>query len=143
MGKREIVRNEQFLFFPQCFLLNQIIVSPFVHIFEIIYLFAAEFEEPKVGILGKGLCQIKERGGRSVDWFTSVCPFVTNIFRHIFSEAITNIHLTLGMVLLEGLQHVAYGPVTNNELRPDGEFFGRFSHNRPGAARRSSGCSSI
>ena len=55
MGKREIARDEQFLFFPQCFLLNQIIVSPFVHIFEIIYLFAAEFEEPKVGISGKGL----------------------------------------------------------------------------------------
>ena len=55
MGKREIARKEQFPFFPQSFLLNQIIVSPFVHIFEIIYLFAAESEEPKVGISGKGL----------------------------------------------------------------------------------------
>ena len=55
MRKREIARNEQFLFLPQCFLLNQIIVSPFIHIFETIYLFAAEFEEPKVGISGKGL----------------------------------------------------------------------------------------
>ena len=35
-GKGEIARNEQFLLFPQCFLLNQIIVSPFVHIFDII-----------------------------------------------------------------------------------------------------------
>ena len=49
-GKREIASNEQFLLFPLCFLLNQIIASPFV-----IYLFAAEFEEPKVGISGKGL----------------------------------------------------------------------------------------
>ena len=43
VGKEEIARNEQFLFFPQCFLLNQVIVSPFVHIFNIISLFAAEF----------------------------------------------------------------------------------------------------
>ena len=28
VGKGEIARNEQFLLFPQCFLLNQIIVSP-------------------------------------------------------------------------------------------------------------------
>ena len=26
MGKEEIARNEQFLLFPECFLLNQIIV---------------------------------------------------------------------------------------------------------------------
>ena len=52
MRKREIVRNEQFLLFPQCFLPNQIIVSPFVHIFEAISLFAAELEEPKIGIQG-------------------------------------------------------------------------------------------
>ena len=55
MGKGEIARNEQFLLFPQCFLLKQLIVSPFVHIFAIISLFAADFEEPKIGILGKGL----------------------------------------------------------------------------------------
>ena len=48
--KGEIARNEQFLLFLQCFLLNQISVSPFVHIFDIISLFAAEFEEPKIGI---------------------------------------------------------------------------------------------
>ena len=51
--KEEIARNEQFLLFPQCFLLNQKIVSPFVNIFDIIYLFAAELEEP--GLSGKGL----------------------------------------------------------------------------------------
>ena len=48
-------RNEQFLLFPQCFLLNQIIVSPLVHIFDIISLFGSELEEPQIGILGKGL----------------------------------------------------------------------------------------
>ena len=48
-------RNEQFLLFPQCFLLNQITVSRFVHIFDIISLFAAELEKPKIGISGKGL----------------------------------------------------------------------------------------
>ena len=55
MGKGEVARNEQFLPFPQCFLFNQIIVSPFVHIFDIISLFAAELEDPKIGIRGKGL----------------------------------------------------------------------------------------
>ena len=52
VGKEEIARNEQFLLFPQSFLLNQIIVSPFVHTFDIISLLAAEFEEPKIGVSG-------------------------------------------------------------------------------------------
>ena len=55
MGKGEIAYNEQFLLFPQCFLLNQIIVSTFVHIFDIISLFVAEFAEWKIGISGEGL----------------------------------------------------------------------------------------
>ena len=55
VGKGEIGRNEQFLLFPQCFLLIQIILSPFVHIFDLISLFAAEFEEPKIGISGNKL----------------------------------------------------------------------------------------
>ena len=55
VGKGEIVCQEQFLLFPQCFLLKQIIVSPFVHIFTIVSSFAAELEEPKFGISGKGL----------------------------------------------------------------------------------------
>ena len=56
MGKGEIGRYEEFLLFPQCFfLLNQIIVSPFAHIFDIISLLAAELEEPLIGISGKGL----------------------------------------------------------------------------------------
>ena len=32
VGKEEIARNEQFLRFPQCFLLNQKIITPFVNI---------------------------------------------------------------------------------------------------------------
>ena len=55
VGNGEIAHYEQFLLFPQCFLLNPIIVSPFFHIFDIISLFAAELEEPKIGISGKGL----------------------------------------------------------------------------------------
>ena len=54
VGKGEIARDEQFLF-PQCFLLYQIIVTPFVHISDIISLFAAELGKPKIGITGKGL----------------------------------------------------------------------------------------
>ena len=55
MGKGEIARNKQFLLFTQCFLLNQIIVSLFVHIFYFISLFAAELKEPKIGISDKVL----------------------------------------------------------------------------------------
>ena len=55
VGKGEIAHNQQFLLFPQCFLLSQIIASPFVHIFHIISFFAAEFEEPKIAKSGKGL----------------------------------------------------------------------------------------
>ena len=50
MGKEEIARNEQFVLFPQCSPLNQIIVSPFVNIFDIISLLAAELEEPKIAM---------------------------------------------------------------------------------------------
>ena len=50
-GKEEIARNEQFLHFSQCFLLNQKIASPlFVNIFDMISLFAAELEEPEIGM---------------------------------------------------------------------------------------------
>ena len=57
-GKGEIACNKQFLLFPQCFLLNQIIVSSIVHIFDIISIFAAELEEPKIDISGKGVNSI-------------------------------------------------------------------------------------
>ena len=52
MGKEETA------LFPQCFLLNQEIVSPYVNIFDIISLFAAELEEPKIGMWGKVLSHI-------------------------------------------------------------------------------------
>ena len=55
VGKEEIARYEQFLLFPQCFLLNQKSVSLFVNIFDIISLFAAELKETKFGMWGKGL----------------------------------------------------------------------------------------
>ena len=58
MGKEEIAHNEQFLLFSQSFLLNQTFVSPSVHIFDIIFLFAAELEEPKIGISGKWLIRV-------------------------------------------------------------------------------------
>ena len=50
VGKEEIAHNEQFLLFPQCFLLDQKIVSPFVNIFDIISLLAAELGVPKIGM---------------------------------------------------------------------------------------------
>ena len=53
--KGEIARNEQFLLFLQCFQLDQINVSPFVHIFDTIPFFAVELEGPKIGLSGKEL----------------------------------------------------------------------------------------
>ena len=40
------------------FLLNQKIVSTFVNIFDTMSLFAAELEEPEIGMRGKGLRRI-------------------------------------------------------------------------------------
>ena len=56
--KGEIARHEQFLLFPQCFLLNHIIISPFVHIIDIISVFAAEVGRPKISISGKRLTHL-------------------------------------------------------------------------------------
>ena len=50
MGKEEIASDEQFFLFPQYFLLNQKILSPFVYIFDIISLFATKLEKPKIGM---------------------------------------------------------------------------------------------
>ena len=61
MGKGEIARNEQFLLFPQCFLLNQINVPPFVPIFDIISLFALEFDELKISVSGKWLKKLARK----------------------------------------------------------------------------------
>ena len=55
VGQGEIARHEQFLLFPQYFLFKQITVYSFVHIFEIISLFASELEKPTTDIWGKGL----------------------------------------------------------------------------------------
>ena len=55
VGKEEIAPIEQVFLIPQCFLLIQKIASPFVNIYDIISLFAAELEEPKIGIWGEGL----------------------------------------------------------------------------------------
>ena len=60
VGKEEIARKEQFLLFPQRFLLNQKIVSPFVNIFDIISLFAAESEETKISMWGKGSIKLSK-----------------------------------------------------------------------------------
>ena len=49
-GKEEIAHKEQFLLFPQCFLLNQKLASLFVYIYDIISLFAVDLDEPKIGI---------------------------------------------------------------------------------------------
>ena len=58
VGREEIARNEQFLLFPECFLPNQIIVSIFIHIFDNIFLSAAELVEPNIAICGRGLIDL-------------------------------------------------------------------------------------
>ena len=50
VGKEEIARNEQFLLFQQCFLLNQIIIPHWSIFLTLYFLFAAELEETKIGI---------------------------------------------------------------------------------------------
>ena len=55
VGKEESARNEHFLPSPQCFLLDQKTVSPSINIFDVISLFAAELQEPKIGMPCKGI----------------------------------------------------------------------------------------
>ena len=50
VGKENNARNMQFLLFPQCFLLDQIIVSHLSIFLSSYLLFTAELEEPKIGI---------------------------------------------------------------------------------------------
>ena len=52
VGIEEIARNEQFLLFPKCFLLNPKTVSPFVNICDILSLFVAELEESEISMRG-------------------------------------------------------------------------------------------
>ena len=68
VGKWEIARNEQFLIFPTMFSTQSKILSPFVHIFDIISLFADEFEKRKIGISGKGLI---------VYFFRLIIPYIS------------------------------------------------------------------
>ena len=53
--KEKLLVMNNFSFSPQCLILIQIILFPFVDIYDTISLFAAEFEEPKIGISGKEL----------------------------------------------------------------------------------------
>ena len=53
VGKEEIAHNEQFSPFPTMFSTQSDNCTPFVHIFDIILLSAAELEEPKIGICSK------------------------------------------------------------------------------------------
>ena len=76
VGKGGTVCTEQFLLFPHCFLLNQIPVSLFVHNFDITSLFAAELEEPKIGISGKGLKK-DQYILQFIQLFCSLSPFQT------------------------------------------------------------------
>ena len=82
MGKGEIARYEQFLLFPQCFLFNQIIVSPFVHIFDIISLFAAELEEPKIGKSVKGFRYYK-KGRTLFERFSRLHSFIGDLSKFV------------------------------------------------------------
>ena len=55
VGKEEIARNEQFFPFPTMFSTqSESCIPRFVNIFDIIFLFAAELEEHKIGIWDKG-----------------------------------------------------------------------------------------
>ena len=56
--------------FPTMFSTQSDNCTPFVHSFDIIFLFAAELEEPKIGIRGKGL----------TGFFTSIFSFSHNVF---------------------------------------------------------------
>ena len=85
VGKAEIAHNEQFLLFPQCFQLNQIMVYPFVRIFDILSFFAAEFEDPKIEISGKGLKKILTEKGENVA-LNSIFSITHNVFKQLLSR---------------------------------------------------------
>ena len=54
VGKGEIAHKEQFLLFPQCFLLHYINVSRFVHIFDIVSIFYLNLKSLK-GLTAKAI----------------------------------------------------------------------------------------
>ena len=53
--REKLLVMSNFSFFHNVFNSYRIIVYPFVHVFDIISFFAAELEEPKIGIWGRGL----------------------------------------------------------------------------------------
>ena len=55
VGKEEIARNEQFSSFPTMFSSQSENCIPTCQYFNIISLFVADLEMPKIGISGKGL----------------------------------------------------------------------------------------
>ena len=68
VGKEEIARNEQFLLFLQCFLLNQRVVSPYVNIYDIIFYLLLNWKSPKLACevedlenAGKVLYPVKDK----------------------------------------------------------------------------------
>ena len=92
-----------FFFSHTVFLLNQKIVSPFIYIFDIISLFVAESEEPKIGIWSRGLTLPKLKAFADDKWnvtqyiecvcctvenivVTSIFSFSGNIFETIFPQ---------------------------------------------------------
>ena len=86
VGKGEIAHNEQFLLFPQCFQLNQITVSPFVHIFDIIFLFAVELEEPRICISGKRVNKISSQQLTHDGSYMCVYVFYHTTFEKLLSK---------------------------------------------------------
>ena len=71
-GKRKIARNKQFLLFPQCFHLKQVIEPPFVHEYFCNHIFIL------YPIVGKG-----EKW-----WFPALSPFLTLFSKGFFSRVI-------------------------------------------------------
>ena len=55
VGKEEIACNEQFLLFPQCFLLNQIIVPHLSIVLTSYFYLVLNWKSPKIGISSKEL----------------------------------------------------------------------------------------
>ena len=90
VGKGEIARYEQFLLFPQCVQLNQIMVCKFDHIFDIISTFAVEVEEPRSGISREGLRPCKTNY-LCKDLSKSICPLTRSQFNN-FSKGKDAIH---------------------------------------------------
>ena len=106
MGKGEIAGNQQFLLFPQCFLLNQITVFLFVHIFDIMYFFffVAEFEKPKIGISGKGLMTLVRKM-----FFENTVGKAENGNHHflLFSQCFLTIQKQVQLLLTENSLNLA------------------------------------